>query len=235
MKKAILILCLLGAFIMKAQESYFTVYNITVEPQNVSTISKLFDDYYSKNKPAGVSVSLYENHFNDAGNNYTHSVVFGGSLENLGNMYGGGGDNASWDLFLTRINQHIKDGFSSAMGVRLHTFGDTGQPHPFQHYILVDAENASKMAEAWAKMNGATNPADRLTMMGTVTVGQGPDGANVWVINAFKDFKSAMGGINTMMTPQQKQARDKAWDEFIANNGGGHVVRSGMRILMKTW
>ena len=59
-----------------------------------------------------------------------------------------------------------------------------------------------------AKMNGATNPADRLTMMGTVTVGQGPDGANVWVINAFKDFKSAMGGINTMMTPQQKQARD---------------------------
>lgn len=234
MKKTILILCLLGALVMNAQESYFTVYNFSVEPQNVSAIYKLFDDYYSKNKPNGVSVSLYENHFNDAGNNFTHSVVFGGSLDNLGNMYGGG-ENTSWDLFLTRINQHIKDGFSSAMGVRRHTFGDTSQPHPYQHYVLVKAENASKMADAYAKMNGATNPSDRLTMMGTVTVGQGPDGANVWVINAFKDFKAAMGGIEAMMTPQQKQARDKAWEEFIANNGGGNVVRSGMRILLKTW
>ncbi len=94
MKKTILILCLLGAFAMKAQESYFTLYNVTVKPQDVSTVYQLFDDYFSKNKAEGVSVSLWENHLTDASNNYTYAVVFGGSLDAMGAMFAGGNNPA---------------------------------------------------------------------------------------------------------------------------------------------
>ncbi len=121
------------------------------------------------------------------------------------------------------------------MGTRLQAYGDSSQTYPYQIYILLHVENMAKWGPAYAKLNRSTNPPGRLNMMGQFSAGRGPDGANVWVINGFKDFKSAMGGINSMMTPQQKQARDRAWEAFQATEGVVTVVRNGMRILMKTW
>ena len=91
---------LLAVFTLSAQEYYFTTYNFTVAPENVGTVYNLFNDYYSKNKPEGVTVSLYENHFHDNSANFTHSVVFSGSLDAMGAAYAGG-PNASWDLCLS--------------------------------------------------------------------------------------------------------------------------------------
>lgn len=233
--KNIFIYCLMfTAITLTAQESYFTIYNFSVEPQETSTVYQLVNDYYSANKSEGVTVSLYENHFNDSGNNFTHSIVFSGSFDAIGNMYSGG-NNDSWNLFLTRLNQHIKDGFSSAMGTSIASYGDTSTSHPFQRYVLLDVEDGNAFDAAYKALNSKTNPEGRITMIGNITAGQSPEGENRWVINGFKDFKAAIGGANKLMTDQARAARDKGWEEFRATNGGVRVVRTGMRILMGQW
>lgn len=234
MKKLILLSSLFIGLICTAQESYFTVYNFSVEPQNTSTVFKLFDDYFSKNKADGVTVALYENHFNDSGNNFTHSVVFGGDIDAMGGMYSGENDD-TWNLFITRANQHMKDGFSAAMGKRISMHGDASGTYPFQRYYLLDVAEMSKFISAHNTFQEGHNPEGQLTMMGNLTVGHGPDGANAWVIAGFKDFKSAMAGSGSLMSESEKEARDKAWSERRANDGDVSLVRSGLRIQMKSW
>ena len=72
-------------------------------------------------------------------------------------------------------------------------------------------------------------------MMGNFTSGASPEGENRWVINGFKDFKSAIGGANAMRTDAQKKANDKAWKEFLDTNGASHLIRSGLRVRMGQW
>ena len=234
MRKLLLINALLFGIFCSAQDLHFTVYNFSVENENVATVFKLFDDYFSANKPNGVTVSLYENHFNDSGNNFSHSVVFSGSLDDMGAMYAGG-NNDAWDLFLSRVNQHMEEGFSSAMGRRLAAFGDSSQQHPFQRYYLLSVESVSKYVDAYNTYNKDHNPDGRLTAMGNISVGHGPDGVNVWVINAFKDFKTAMAGVGSLRTEAQREASSKAWDERRSTAGEVEMVRSGLRILLKSW
>lgn len=234
MRKLILISALFVGLICTAQESHFTVYNFTVDGQNVSTVFKLFDDYFSENKPDGVAVSLYENHFNDSGNNFSHSVVFGGSLDALGAMYTGV-NNDKWNLFMTRLGQHMKEGFSSATGKRITLFGDASGTYPFQRYYMLDVNEWSKFESAHKAYSGSHTPDGQITMMGNVAVGHGPDGANAWVIAGFKDFKSAMGGSGTLRTDAQKEANRKALSERRANSGDVSLVRSGLRIQLKSW
>lgn len=235
MKKLLIIFAsLFLGLICKAQDSYFTVYNFVVEPQNVSTIYTLFDDYFSENKATGVTVSLYENHFNDSENNFTHSVVFSGSLDAMGDMYAGG-NNDSWNLFLTRINQHMKEGYSSAMGQRLAAYGNTNESHPFQRYFMLDVDEMSKWVESYKKMTEKNNPEGRLNMMGIISAGHGPDGANVWMINGFKDFKTAMAGVTSLRTDAENEASAKAMEIHREEGGEVKLVRTGLRILLKSW
>lgn len=234
MRKLILISALFLGLICNGQESHFTVYNFTVEPQSVSTVFKLFDDYFSKNKPDDVTVSLYENHFNDSGNNFTHSVVFGGSLDALGAMYSGV-NNDTWNLFISSVNQHMKEGFSSAAGKRITFFGDSSGTYPFQRYYLLDVSNWSKFESAHRTYSGSHTPDGQITMMGNISVGHGPDGANAWVINGYKDFKTAIGGSGTLRTEAENKASSKAIGERRENSGGVSLVRSGLRVQMKSW
>ena len=224
---------LLAVFTLSAQEYYFTTYNFTVAQENVQTIYGLFNDYYSKNKPQGVTVSLYENHFRDNGANFTHSVVFTGSLDAMGAAYAGG-SNAAWDLFLTRINQQIDENYSSAMGSSWGVIGDTSQKHPYQILSLLEVENGSAFFESWKKIN-AMNPEGRVVSIGNIQAGRSPDGANFWIVNSFKDMKSAMGGLNRLMTEAQREARSKAMAETSGSSGEVRWVRNGLRILMGQW
>lgn len=235
MKKLLIFSTLLFlSLICKAQVSYFTVYHFTVESKDVSTIYQLFDDYFSENKAAGVTVGLYENHFKDSENNYSHSVIFSGDLDALGNMYGSG-DNDAWSLFLTRINQHSKGNFSSAMGERLAIYGNTDETYPYQRYFQLDVDEMSKWVESAKRMNENNNPEGRLSMMGTFSAGQGPDGANAWVINGFKDFKTAMAGVSILRTDAEKEAGAQAWAKHREEGGEVELVRTGLRILLKSW
>ena len=234
MKKLVFCLFLFTALSISAQEMYFTIYNFTVEAEDVSTVYKLVDDYYSENKAEGVSVGLYENHFNDSGNNFSHSIVFAGSLDAMGAMYAGG-QNDSWELFITRINQHLKDSFSSAMGTRIASTGDLSTPHPIQRYFILDSEDGDAFEAGFRKFHSAHDPEEIIAMMGNFTAGRSPEGENRWVIIGFKDFKGAMGGAEQYLTDSEQKARDKAWDEYMASHGGVEVIRSGLRVLLGNW
>ena len=140
MRRFVLLFALLLAFAVNAQDTYFTTYSFVVEPQEEATVRQLVDDYYSKNKPEGVFVRLFENHFHDGGNTATHAIVFTGSLDDLSKMYDGG-SSESFSLFLTRLNQHIKDGNGSAMGHHLAIYGDTNTRYPFQRYYYLKVKD----------------------------------------------------------------------------------------------
>ena len=235
MKKLIIISLFMGCLHLSAQESYFTTYNFSVAAEDVSTVYKLVDDYYSKNKTEGVSVYLFENHFNDSGNNFTHSIVFAGSLDALGGMYSGGGQTDSWQLFITRINQHLESNFSSAMGTRIASYGDTSTPHPIQRYIILDAEDGDALEAGFRKFHSEHDPDEVISMLGNFRAGTSPEGENRWVIIGYQDFKGAMGGEDMYLSEDAKSAREKAWDEYMASHGGVRVVRTGLRILLGSW
>ena len=234
MKKLSTLLTLFVAFALSAQESYFTIYNFSVAAEDVSTVYKLVDDYYSDSKPEGVTVSLYENHFSDSGNNYTHSIVFSGSLDAIGGMYGPE-SNATWELFITRVNQHMESSFSSAMGTTSATFGGDATPNVIQRYYLLEVKDSDTFKEEYTKYVSKHLKEGITIAMGGFTSGHSPDGETHWVIEGHKDFKSAMGGANSMRTEAEKKASDKAWDEFMAANGGVELVRSGLRIRLGQW
>jgi hypothetical protein len=234
MKKVFFCLLVFMTCTLSAQESYWTNYQVVVEPQNVETFYKLTHDYFTANKTEGVTVTLYENHFNDPGNNFTHIIGFSGSLDALGNMYANDGG-AAWELYLVKLNQHIKKGFSARMGTRKSHMGDLDQDYPIQKYFIVHADNGAMWDKAFTTYRNANHPAGMLNMMGNFTAGVSSKGENRWVINGFKDFKSAMGGANHLRSDAQKTANDKAWQKFLDDNGESHLVRSGLRVRMGQW
>lgn len=225
---------LLVAFTISAQDTYFTVYNFTVPAENVSSVYSLMDGYFSKNKAEGVTTTLYENHISDSGNNFSHSIVFSGSLDAMGAMYSGA-ENVKWELFLARVGMQIDEGFGSAMGRVIAAYGDASTPYPVQKYFLLDVEDGGAHTEAYEKYNSEHNPNGRMASMGNITSGHSPDGVNRWVINGFKDFKSALGGAGSLRSDSEKEASREAWDEYRSTNGGVRLVRSGLRIQLGQW
>lgn len=191
------------------------------------------DNYFSEHKTEGVTVSLYENHFNDSDNNFTHSVVFSGSLDAMGNMYSGGDD--TWNLFLTNVNQQTESGFSSASGRTITNHGESNEPYAFQRYYLLDVEDMSKFESAHNEYMKNNLPEGMTNSMGNISIGRGPDGANAWVIARFKDFKSAIGGSYVLRTEAEREANSKAWDKRREAQGEVSLIRSGLRILLKSW
>ncbi|MGB5647441.1 hypothetical protein [Muriicola sp.] len=234
MKKLITGLCLFMALAISAQESYFTSYNFIVEPSQETAVVKLISDYFTAHKTEGVTVSLWENHFNDSGNNFTHGIVFSGSLDALGAQYSNDGG-AEWMLFMSQMNQHIKDGFSSAMGTRQQGWGDMSGQYPIQNYYIVQAENGSAFKTAYSKYQSDAIRKGWINMYGSFTTGIGPEGGSHWAITGYKDFKSAFGGSNAVLSEAEKSDRDKAWNTFRETNGGVKLVRSGTRIMLGQW
>lgn len=234
MKKAVFILAVLLSFALSAQDNYYTTYSFVVEPHNEATVYKLVDDYYSKNKPDGVYVRLFENHFKAEDMKATHSIVFLGTQEAVGKMYAGGG-NVNFDLFITKLNQYIKDGAGSAMGRHIALYGDTNTRYPFQRYYLLDVADTDKFDAEFNKFHSKHNPPGMLVNMGNTIVGQGTGHYNRWVIAAFKDMNSAMGGANQLVSGAALTARQKAWDAYMAAHGGVEMVGSGMRVLLGAW
>ncbi len=234
MRNFVALFAMLFTILLSAQENYYTIYNFTVAPEDNARVYQLVNDYYSKNKPAGITVALWENHFNDSGNNFSHSIVFLGPLDNLGTMYNSdGGD--SWSLFLTRLNQHIKEGFSSSTGHPIAIHGDTNEDYPVQRYFILDVEDEDKFTAAYNKFQTGHLAPGTYTAMGVISVGRSPEGESHWAIMGFKDFKAGIGGATSLMSAAAVTARDKAWSEFMANHGGVRLVRSGLRVRLGQW
>jgi hypothetical protein len=234
MKKRFFYLFALMAITLSAQESYWTNYHVVIEPQNEATVYKLMNDYFTANQPEGITVTLYENHFNDHEHNFTHAIGFSGSLDAMGNFYGGNGGD-TWKLFLVQLNQHIKEGYSSRMGTRKFHAGDLSQDYPVQKYFIVHADDGGVWDKAFETyMKGNIAPG-MMSMMGNFTAGASPNRENRWVVNGFKDFKSAMGGAGYLRSDAANKANEKAWQTFLDNNGESHLVRSGLRVRVGQW
>ncbi len=233
MKNLMLFSMLFVAFILQAQDTFWTSYNFVVEPQNEATVYQLIDDYFKENKKEGVTVRLFENHFNDSGNEYTHSIGFSGSLDALEAQYSVGG-NDNWELFFTRLNQHIKAGYNSFMGQIITVDGDQATAYPVQRYFMIDVEDEDTFLTARKKYSASLSTDGLLVVLGSITSGHSPDGETHMVIQGFRDFKSAIGGVDAMLSEEQVEARKKAWKEFQATNGA-KLVRSGTRVLLGKW
>ena len=227
MKKTILILILISTMSF-GQTRYWTSYNVTIEPENVEAVYNLFDDYFKSNPTSeDVDAYLYENHFRDYGNNYTHSFIWAGSLEGMGAQYAPKENNA-WELLITKASQLIKETHSASMG---NTLVNVGENKPIQRYFYLDVEDPEKYLIAFKKSLKFRSK-DRQTLLGGFSAGLSPDGESHWVIVGFDDMKSAMDpGAFRRSNPEAQ----KSWDEYRKNRGNSRLVRSGLRLLMGSW
>lgn len=234
MKKSILFLFLIFTLAVQAQSEYWTSYTFVVEPQNVQTVYNLVDSYYKAHKPAGVSVRLFENHFRDHDNNYTHAIVFSGSLDAIGSMYGGG-PNESFELFITQLNQHLKEGYSSSMGYGVGGYTGGEGPFPFRRMFMVKADDSAAFEAAFKKMNSEMNPDGRMIFLGSITSGRSAEGETHFIIAAFRTFKAAMAGVQPLIPANKRDAYDKAWQEYSDASGGVTMISTSLRILLGEW
>ena len=225
MKKTILILISTMSF---GQTRYWTSYNVTIEPENVEAVYNLFDDYFKSNPTSeDVDAYLYENHFRDYGNNYTHSFIWAGSLEGMGAQYAPKENNA-WELLITKASQLIKETHSASMG---NTLVNVGENKPIQRYFYLDVEDPEKYLMAFKKSLKFRSK-DHQILLGGFSAGLSPDGESHWVIVGFDDMKSAMDpGAFRRSNPEAQ----KSWDEYRKNRGNSRLVRSGLRLLMGSW
>lgn len=234
MKKLILFLTLLFVLQLSSQESYWTSYNFIVEPHNEAAVVKLTNDYFSEHKQEGVTVSLWENHFNDSENNFTHSIVFSGSLDALGKQYSSGPSD-TWSLFITRINQHIEKGFSSAMGNGISVYGEENEEYPVRRLFSFRVSDPAAYAASFNEFNSKHNPKGRLIILGQINSGHSPEGETHFVVTGFKNFKAAMGGVTKLVPDENKKAFQKAWQESREEGGDVKLIRSSTRVRLGSW
>ena len=228
MKKTFFLLSLLVTSITFGQTRYWTSYNFTVESQNEAAVYKLVDDYFKANPTSdNVNAYLYENHFKDSGNNYSHSFIWAGSLDGMGAQYAPKQDR-DWELLITKINQLIDKSHSATMG---NTVVNIGENKPIQRYFYLDVEDPRRYLEAFNKYQ-KYRPKDRQVLLGGFSAGRSPDGETHWIIIGFDDMKSAMDAGAYRRNNAQAQ---KAWDEYGKNRGETRLVRSGLRIMLGNW
>ena len=147
MKKLVL-LFLLVTSVAIGQTRYWTSYNFSVDAKNEAAVYKLVDDYFNANPTSGdVNAYLYENHFKDSGNNYSHSFIWAGTLEGMGNQYAPRQDK-DWELLLTKLSQLIDKSHSATMG---NTVVNIGENKPIQRYFYLDVEDPEKYLAAFNK------------------------------------------------------------------------------------
>ena len=227
MKKILLSLSLISTFTF-AQTRYWTSYNVTIEAENVEAVYKIFDDYFKSNPTSeDIDTYLYENHFKDSGNNYTHSFIWVGTLDGMGAQYSPKNDK-DWQLAITRAGQLIKETHSSTMGTTVVSMGES---KPIQRYFYLDIEDPDKYLMAFKKSLNY-RPKDGQALLGGFSAGRSPDGETHWIIVGFDNMKSAMDpGSYRRGNPKAT----KGWDEYMKNRGETRLVRSGLRFLIGSW
>jgi len=231
MKKVLLGVFVLCTTVLFAQEYQWTSYNFSVANEDVEIVGKIVGDYFGEegSKSEGVSAFLFENHFNDNSINFTHSIVFTGTLDAMGAQYNRD-PNTKWDLFLAKLNQ-FTESHSSAAGTGLISFGEPGS-HPVQNIFWLDVKNPQKFAAAFSKYNKKYNPSDRRVTLGSFGLGRSPHGETHYVLVGVNDFKTA---FNTSLYRKNNKAAQAAWNEYWDNAGEVELVRSTTRVMLGKW
>ena len=236
MKKLLYVFILLILSINSySQVGYWTAYNFQVEEGSEELVLKYFNEYFSNNKLAeGVTVSLFENHFKDADWNFSHQILFVGPLDGLATQYSTGPSDA-WSLFILKMNRHITL-HSSFMGAIEASFGEgPSKDFPIQRIYSFQASSPNKYFNAYKKLWSKFNRDGRQTLTGGFSAGTDSSAGNVWIVNAFKDFKGAFGGHQKLSSKYSKAETDKAYEEYRKNKGKTEFRRGFLRILLATY
>ena len=200
--------------------------------QDEEIVAKLADDYFSSpnSKSDGVSVFLFENHFNDSENNSSHTIAFTGDLDAMGNQYSQG-ENINWQLFLTKLNRYTKS-HSSAAGRSLLSYGVPGS-HSIQNILALKVNNASKFTSGFKKYNSKFNPKERRVTLGQFNLGRSSDGETHYVLVGVDTFKEA---FNMGIYREKNKAAQTAWDSYMEENDDNvSLVRSTTRVMIGKW
>ena len=113
----------------------------------------------------GVTVTLFENHFKDPDWNFSHQILFNGSLDAMSSQYSSP-PNDAWSLFLEKMGNHIK-GHNAFMG-EIDAAYANGNPDefPIQRILALQVNDYDKWLDAYEKYNSKYNKPDRLTFAG---------------------------------------------------------------------
>jgi len=234
MKRFILLFTLFTS-ISYGQIGYWTAYNFNVKPGSEETVLNLFKQYFGSNDlPKGITVTLFENHFKDPERNYSHEVVFNGSLDAMAEQYSRLPSD-KWLLFLEKVNRHTES-HNSMMGEIDAAFA-SGDPSefPIQRIYSLNVNNYEKWISAFEKFNSKYNNPDRLTFAGKFTSGHKYENGNAWIANGFRDFKGAIGGHSKLPSKFSEQERQKAYADYREKNGGAKRVAGFLRVILATY
>jgi hypothetical protein len=232
MKKLLMLLALVFTTSAFSQEYYWTTYSFNVEPQDEEIVTKLANDYFSSpnSKADGVTVYLFENHFKDNSINSSHQIAFTGTLDAMGEQYSQG-ENLSWNLFLTKLNQYT-EAFSSAAGNSLISIGEPGS-HPIQNIVWFDVENEAKFGAAWKKYFEEFTPKDQRKTLGKFRLGRSHFGETHYGLTGVNDFKTA---FNSGLNNDGNKAAQAAWKIFMDEvEGIVKVIRTQTRVMIGKW
>ena len=236
MKKIFFIILFVLSMSLKAQIGYWTAYQFDVKQGSEELVVKLFNDYFSKYGAAeGVTVALFENHFKDADWNFSHQILFNGSLDAMSNQYSSA-PNDTWMLFLEKMGDHTI-GHNAFMGEIDAAFANgTPDEYPIQRILSLQVNDYDQWLKAYEKYNSKYNKPDRLTFAGNFTAGHNHStGGNAWVVQGFRDFKGAIGGHSKLPSKYSQKEHEQAWDKFLESSGGGKIVRSFLRVMLASY
>jgi hypothetical protein len=232
MKKLLLLFAIVFSSSLFAQEYYWTSYSFNVAPEDEEIVAKLTNDYFSlpNSKVDGVTVFLFENHFKDNSFNASHTIVFTGTLDAMGNQYSQG-DNLNWDLFMSKLSKYTK-AFSSAAGRSLISIGVPGT-HPIQNSYVLNVQDESKFASSWENYNRKHNPENRRVTLGKFSLGRSSDGETHYILVGVNSFKEA---FNPGKYRENNSSAINAWNKFIEEfDENAHIVRTQTRVMIGKW
>ena len=108
-------------------------------------------------------------------------------------------------------------------------------PFIFIPGTYIGASSPNKYFNAYKKLWSKFNRDGRQTLTGGFSAGTDSSAGNVWIVNAFKDFKGAFGGHQKLSSKYSKAETDKAYEEYRKNRGKTEFRRGFLRILLATY
>tara|TARA_Y100000768_G_scaffold243030_2_gene184149 strand:+ start:4911 stop:5600 length:690 start_codon:yes stop_codon:yes gene_type:complete len=226
-KKIKLSILFLSISFYSIAQNAWSVYEWKVQPQDVSTVFNICNDYLSQqgNVTEGTTVALYEVMFAGDGFEATHTLNIYGDMESMNRAYSNEQD-SDWFLFIEKLNQFI-DPVASLAGRALKAYNEDDDSDPIHQLWIMNVSESDKFVDGWTNFRDKYPP-NNFIELGTIVSGR-EDGMTHYILSAQKDFKDLVDGSNW------SDAESVAWAKFRKERGQTEMVRSFARRLIKKW
>ena len=226
-KKVRLLALFLSISFYSLAQNGWSVYEWKVEPQDVSTVFNICNDYLSQegNVTEGTTVALYEIMFAGDGYEATHTLNIYGDMDSMNKAYSTEQD-SDWFLFIEKLNQFIEP-VASLAGRAIKSYNDKDDSAPIHQLWVMNVSESGKFVDGWTNLRDKFPP-DNFVELGTIISGR-EDGVTHYVLSAQQDFKDLVEGGN------RSKAESDAWRKFRSERGETEMVRSFARRLVKKW